>query len=109
MLWALIGLAAVLISPHLYPHDLTLLILPGWIIAFYAVNGRTLAAPASRWLILLGAYYLLLSVGLSVLGDIPTVLLSVGMMAVVLIWLAQEALRSSDEIISGTGRNIVPQ
>jgi hypothetical protein len=31
--WAMGVLVAVLVSPHLNPHDLTLLILPGWVLA----------------------------------------------------------------------------
>jgi hypothetical protein len=100
MFWALVGLAAVLVSPHLNPHDLTLLIFPAWIIAAYVINGRTLAVPANRWLTLLGAYFLLLSVGLSVLGDLPTVLLSVPVLAVALVWLVREALHGSMELSS---------
>jgi hypothetical protein len=109
MRWALVGLAVVLISPHLNPHDLTLLIFPAWIIAAYAMNGRTLAIPAGRWLVLLGAYYLLLSIGLSVLGNVPTVPLSVGFMALALIWLAREALRAPDTPTFDMGRSTVPR
>ena len=39
LLWALTGIVAVLVSPHLMPHDLTLLVLPGWIIVAYATSG----------------------------------------------------------------------
>jgi hypothetical protein len=93
--WALVGLAVVLISPHLNPHDLAFLIFPAWVIGAYAVNGRTLAVPGSRWLVLLGAHYVLLSIGSSVLGNVASVPFSVAILLVALFWLVQETLNAS--------------
>src|SRR5205823_1262073 len=39
LFWALVGVLAVVSSLHLNPHDLTLLIFPGWILGAYAVSG----------------------------------------------------------------------
>ena len=38
LLWALTVVVAVLISPHLNPHDLSLLIFPAWIVGAYAMS-----------------------------------------------------------------------
>jgi hypothetical protein len=38
LLWALTVVVAVLISPHLNPHDLSLLIFPAWIAGAYAMS-----------------------------------------------------------------------
>jgi hypothetical protein len=57
LLWALVGVSAVLTSPHLNPHDLTLLLLPAWIIAAYATSGLWQARTSAFWLLVLWAGY----------------------------------------------------
>lgn len=41
LLWALAIIIALLVSPHLYPHDLVVLIFPAWLIIDYALAART--------------------------------------------------------------------
>lgn len=72
-------------------------------------NGRMLAVPANWWLALLGAHYLLLSVGLSVLGNVPTVFISVPMLAIALVWLAKEGLRAAGSPTFGKDLKTSPQ
>lgn len=57
LLWALLGIVVVLVSPHLMPHDLTLLVLPGWIIAAYATSGVWSRRVSGFWLLLLWGGY----------------------------------------------------
>ena len=45
LIWALVGIVALLMSPHLNPHDLTLLIFPAWIIGAHAAS----ASASSEW------------------------------------------------------------
>jgi hypothetical protein len=59
LLWALSGILAVLISPHLNPHDLTLLIFPAWIIGAYAASGFWSAANSRIWFAILWTGYAL--------------------------------------------------
>ena len=75
---------AVLTSPHLNPHDLTLLIFPGWIIAAYAVRGNWNGRLSAIWLALLWLGYVLPSLGDPGALVIPSVVL----MAVVTMMLA---------------------
>jgi hypothetical protein len=53
LLWALAGLAAVLTSLHLNPHDLTLLVFPAWIIGAYATSGLWSRGISRLWLVIL--------------------------------------------------------
>jgi hypothetical protein len=59
LLWALTGVVAVLVSPHLNPHDLALLLFPAWIAGAYATSGAWDAGQSRLWLALLWAGYLL--------------------------------------------------
>jgi len=59
LLWALACLLAVLVSPHLYMHDLTTLALPAWIIVARLIVGARERAAARRWSVLLWSVYLL--------------------------------------------------
>ncbi len=53
LLWALAGIAALLTSLHLNPHDLTLLVFPAWIIGAYASSGLWSRAFSRLWLVIL--------------------------------------------------------
>jgi hypothetical protein len=57
LIWALAGITAVLISPHLNPHDLTLLIFPAWIIGSYASSGAWSGSTSRMWFFILWAGY----------------------------------------------------
>lgn len=57
LLWALAVVVAVLISPHLYIHDLTVLILPVWIIASRATGGTWSPRLSRAWLAVLWLVY----------------------------------------------------
>lgn len=59
LLWALAIIVAVLVSPHLNPHDLTLLLLPAWIILSQATRYLPNNRPSRIWLALLCTAYLL--------------------------------------------------
>lgn len=53
LLWALAGIAAVLTSLHLNPHDLTLLVFPAWIIGAYATSGHWTRGFSLAWVVIL--------------------------------------------------------
>jgi hypothetical protein len=62
LVWALTCIVALLTALHLNPHDLTLLIVPAWIVAAYVTStgGGRWGGPLSRlWLLLLWTGYLL--------------------------------------------------
>lgn len=59
LLWALAGLAAVITSLHLNPHDLTLLVFPAWIIGAYATSGLWSRGISFVWVILLWVGWIL--------------------------------------------------
>ena len=59
LMWALAAIIALLTSLHLNPHDLTLLIFPGWIIAAYVVSGRWDPSLSRLWLWILWLEYAL--------------------------------------------------
>ncbi|MEA2573435.1 MAG: hypothetical protein QOH93_733, partial [Chloroflexia bacterium] len=71
MIWAVVGIMAVLTSVHLNPHDLVLLIFPAWIVASYALSGA-LGADSRRWLAVLWLGYALIPVSFF-LQDVPAV------------------------------------
>jgi hypothetical protein len=77
LLWALTGIAAVLTSLHLNPHDLTLLVFPAWIIGAYATSGLWSKTLSRIWLALLAAGYILAPLTLAYPANvvIPSVLL----------------------------------
>jgi hypothetical protein len=98
LLWALVGIVAVLISPHLNPHDLTLLIFPAWILGTYAASGATGQRLSRAWVAILWAGYAVLPLSFAVQGlstsstgdstsivVLPSVLLMAGA-AALLIW-----------------------
>lgn len=91
LLWALGCIVALLVSPHLGPHDHTVLLFPLWIVAAYLLSGRWTGWVARSWLILLWACYLISPVsmlgGLST-GTTTTVrVLTLVAMAGLLVWL----------------------
>jgi hypothetical protein len=62
LLWALGVVTAILISPHLNPHDLMLLIFPGWVI-LYSVQTRVLSQRLNAtWNPLLQILYLIMPI-----------------------------------------------
>jgi hypothetical protein len=80
LLWGMAIVVALLTAPHVNPHELTLLIVPAWIVV-----ARTPAAGPSRlWLVLLwGAYglrWLTLLPGYPAVAVIPSVLLLAAML-----------------------------
>ncbi len=70
---ALAGIVAVLTSLHLNPHDLTLLLFPAWIVAFYALSEAW--SNARTWLLMLWGGYALIHVTfyLEIIFDNPAV------------------------------------
>ncbi|MEO8286852.1 MAG: glycosyltransferase family 87 protein [Chloroflexota bacterium] len=87
LLWALVGIVAVLTSLHLNPHDLTLLIFPAWIIGAYATSGLWSKGVSRLWVALLAIGYLLAPMTLinPRASVIPSVLL-MAVAAVILTW-----------------------
>jgi hypothetical protein len=89
--WAAGCVAAVLIAPHLYIHDLLLLAFPAWIIVSRIASG-VYGAPLSRlWLVLLWFIYLF-TLLFQLIADlwpavpvVPTILL-IAAAAAVLVW-----------------------
>jgi hypothetical protein len=59
ILWALAVPAAILVAPHLYIHDLALLVLPAWIAVRLIAGGAWGGWTSRAWLILLWIGYLL--------------------------------------------------
>lgn len=86
ILWALAVVLSVLVSPHLNPHDLTLLIFPAWIVGAYAASGIWGKTASRVWTALLVGGYLLFPITLALVGDtgnqaivvVPSVLLLAG-------------------------------
>ena len=58
--WALVAVIAALTSLHLNPHDLTLLVFPGWVLGAYAVSGHWDTSLSRFWLWVLWADYTLI-------------------------------------------------
>jgi hypothetical protein len=61
LLWAHGLLTAILIAPHLNPHDLTLMIFPAWVILFAVQSGNLPRWLSVVWLSLLGALYFVMA------------------------------------------------
>lgn len=57
--WAMVGIATVLIPQHLYPHDLSLLIFPGWLIVANVTGGRWAVISPRGWLTLVAIGFML--------------------------------------------------
>jgi hypothetical protein len=98
LLWALTGVVAVLAAPHLNPHDLTLLIFPGWIAGTYAASRVWSRRVSNRWLFLLWADYVLLPLGFYIAGPERTglsVVPSVGLMSAAAYLLARQVHSAS--------------
>ena len=98
LLWALVGIVALLVSPHLNPHDLTLLIFPAWILGTYAASGAGGRSLSRAWVAILWAGYAILPLAFAAQGSsrgpaedntsivvVPSVLLMVGASAL-LVW-----------------------
>lgn len=88
--WALALLVAVLIAPHLNPHDLSVLIVPSWIVTSRVVAGAWGVAAAPLWFGLLWAGFWAAPLALSqervpAISVVPSVLLLV-VMAGLLAW-----------------------
>jgi Glycosyltransferase family 87 len=90
--WAACVLLATLIAPHLYIHDLTLLIFPAWIIVARVVAGGWRPSLVRLWLVVLWSIHLL-SLVFMMIADrwpsvpvVPTVLLCAAA-AGLLVWL----------------------
>jgi hypothetical protein len=67
LMWALTTIVALLISPHLNPHDLSLLIFPAWVIGAHAAQGRW-GGLSRLWVLLLWVGYALYPVTFVVSG-----------------------------------------
>lgn len=78
-LWGTAIVVALLAAPHANPHELTLMIVPAWIVLATAPP----AGPARRWLVLLWALYgsrwLAFLPGYPAVAVVPTVLLLAAM------------------------------
>jgi hypothetical protein len=59
LLWALMGIVALLTSLHLNPHDLTLLVFPAWILGAYATSNLWNTTLSRIWIAILAAGYVL--------------------------------------------------
>jgi len=83
LLWALVGLMAILLPVHLYLHDFTLLILPGWILGAYATSGGWTVTYSRVWITLLWSGFALALLGFFLI-ERPAVgiVLNVGLVAV---------------------------
>jgi hypothetical protein len=95
LLWALMGIAAVLTSLHLNPHDLALLIFPAWIIGAYATSGLWSKGLSRLWLALLTFGYILAPLTLT--NPTAVVIPSVLLMAVASGLLAWQLVTSNAE------------
>ncbi|MGN6565480.1 MAG: glycosyltransferase family 87 protein, partial [Thermomicrobiales bacterium] len=75
LLWGLAIVVALLVGPHVNPHELTLLIVPAWIV----VARAPAAGPSRLWLVLLwgtyGLRWLTLLPGYPAVAVIPSVVL----------------------------------
>lgn len=82
VLWALGTVTAILVSPHLNPHDLTLLIFPGWIMVYTIQNSDLPKRLSVYWAYLLKVIYLIVPVVFLTSGDSPLgVILNVSALA----------------------------
>lgn len=104
LLWALTVIVALLTSLHVNPHDLTLLLLPAWIVAAHATRLWP-TAPSRRWLTLLWAGYAILPITFylapnSFLATVPNILL----LAFAAVLLAREI--GSREPVSGNQESV---
>lgn len=86
LLWALAGLAAVVTSLHLNPHDLTLLVFPAWILGAYATSGIWSRGFSRLWIIILWAGWALAPLTLTsprevVIPSVLLIALSCGLLA----------------------------
>lgn len=83
LLWALGVVTAILISPHLNPHDLMLLIFPAWIVVHAIQESLLPAKLAMIWMHLLRVLYLIMPIALFTRSDLPVwVILNVSLLGV---------------------------
>ncbi len=80
LLWSMAIIVALLVAPHTNPHELTLLIIPFWLVA--AIVPRSLLSP--RWLVLAGIAYSLRWLALLPGYPATTVLPSVALLVLLL-------------------------
>ena len=87
LLWALVVVGTALISPHLYPHDLTIMLLPAWIIAAYASSGIWTRHLSTAWLTLLWAGYAVIPVTFyaDMIFDMPALTIVPGVLLLALV------------------------
>jgi hypothetical protein len=71
LLWALGVITAILISPHLFPHDLVLLIFPSWIIVYIIQRGLLSQKQKAVWLYLLAGLYLIMPLSFFIQANSP--------------------------------------
>lgn len=84
-LWTLVGIATILIPQHLYPHDLTLLIFPAWLIVAAATTEPwpAIAPRLWQWLVI-GGFAMSLLIFLFAARAGQAVIPSVGLLTVIL-------------------------
>lgn len=104
LVWALLGLAAVLLPVHLYLHDYSLLILPGWILGVYATSSMWNVLCSRLWLLLLWSSFALALLGFFLL-DRPAMAIvpNVGLIATAFVLLTGQLvalLCSRDQPVS---------
>ncbi len=95
LLWALAGIAAMLTSLHLNPHDLTLLVFPAWIIGAYATSGVWGRGLSRLWIGILSLGYILAPFILT--NTVDVVIPSVLLMAFAVVLLAWHLANPSAE------------
>ena len=95
LLWALTGIAALLTSLHLNPHDLTLLVFPAWIIGAYATSSLWGRGFSRLWVAILALGYVLAPFILT--NPVQVVIPSVLLMALAVILLAWHLANPSTE------------
>ena len=88
LLWALAGVVAVVTSPHLNPHDLTLLIFPAWIVGTHIMSSGWPKWLSTLWLFVLWVGYALPPLTLYQDNTALAVIPSVGIMAASILLLA---------------------
>ncbi len=105
-LWALTSLVAVLIPAHMGPHDHTLLLFPGWVLARYAILGDWSRVYSALWFALLWGEYAVALLTPFVTETpammvVPSVLLLLVMTVVLVrqIYTATSKMRSSIETV----------
>ena len=107
-LWSLTCLVAILIAPHLYIHDLVLLILPAWLIVARALPALARSHAARLWLVALWCGYglafsaLFRAEEIPALPVVPLLFLLIAMLAA-LLWQTLKRGEPGTQTVLSTG------